>query len=57
LEIGLVVDGQGKVTALDGKLQIALRKKKIPYVRREVSVVRKDAPPPVMSSAVPETRE
>jgi hypothetical protein len=58
LEIGLVIDGpKGKVTDLDTKLQRELRKKKIPYVRKEVSVLRPDAPPPTMSSAPPTHEE
>jgi hypothetical protein len=55
LEIGLVMDGpKGKVLDLDAKLQKKLRLKTIPYIRREVPVIRKDAPPSVVSSAVPE---
>lgn len=54
LEIGLVIDGpKTKVETLDRKLQKALRTKKIPYVRREVSVVRPGPSPSAVSSAVP----
>ncbi len=58
LEIGLVIDGpKGKVATLDKKLQSALRKKKIPYVRRDVTVFRKDTGPSVISSAPPVKEE
>ena len=58
LEIGLVIDGpKGKVEALDGKLQRELRKKKIPYVRRDVTVFRNDTGPATMSSSPPVREE
>ncbi len=58
LEIGLVIDGpKGKVEALDGKLQRELRKKKIPYVRRDVTVFRNDTGPSTISSAPPVKEE
>lgn len=54
LEIGLVLDGpKTKIDTLDSKLQKALRAKKIPYVRRAVSVVRPGVSPSAVSSAVP----
>ena len=52
LEIGLVIDGPpAMVTALEQRLQRELRKQKIAFVRREVSVIRKDTGPETMSSA------
>jgi hypothetical protein len=55
LESGLVLDGApAKVNALDQKLQAALRAQKIPFVRRAVSVIRKDTGPATMASAPPE---
>jgi hypothetical protein len=54
LETGVVLDGPDKqVKLLDAKLQAALRLKKIPFIRRTVSVIRPDMGPPVLSSAPP----
>ena len=54
LETGVVLDGpDAKVKLLDAKLQAALRFKKIPFIRRMVSVIRPDTGPNTLSSAPP----